>query len=89
MKTDPPVRFDIKYGQVYRVRHQVLFEDGIDRARFRIWPAGEDEPENWLCEENDADISDDKIKFNRASFGLFQYNGKPTEWFDITVRSLN
>ena len=89
VKTTPAVKFDIKYGEVYRVRHQVLFENGINRARFWIWRIEEDEPENWLCEENDDIIPADKIKFNRASFGLFQFHGKPTEWFDIKIIPVN
>lgn len=89
VKTDPPIAFDFTYGRVYRVRHQVLFENGINSARFRIWPDGEQEPEEWICQESDADIPDSKIKFNRASFGLFQFFGKPTEWFDIRVRLIS
>ncbi len=89
VKTEPPVKFDIKYGRIYRVRHQVLFENGINRARFRIWAIEEDEPEYWLCEENDEAVPNNKIRFNRASFGLFQYYGKPAEWFDIKTRLIN
>jgi hypothetical protein len=88
VKTDPPKPFPVELGGVYRVRHQVLFEGGVNRCRFRIWPAGEPEPDEWLCEENDSVVPNDKVKFRAASFGLFQYGGEPSEWFDIRIRSL-
>jgi len=89
IKTDPPKPFPVELGGVYCVRHQVLIEDGVNRCRFRIWPAGESEPDAWLCEEDDSAIPNDKVKFRTASFGLFQYGGEPTEWFDIRVDSLD
>ena len=85
VKTDPPKPFEYQVGCEYRVRQQVLFRDGINRARFKIWPGGEPEPDGWLCEESDEDIQDKKIKFRKGSFGLFQFNGQPTEWFNIKV----
>jgi len=88
VKTDPPKPFPVELGGVYRVRHQVLFEAGVNRCRFRIWPAGESEPGAWLCEEDDSAVPIEKAKFHAASFGLFQYGGEPTEWFDIRVDSL-
>jgi len=88
VKTDPPRPFPVDLGGEYRVRHQVLFEDGVNRCRFRIWPAGETEPDAWLCEEDDSAVPPDKPRFRAASFGLFQYGGEPTEWFDIRVDSL-
>ncbi len=89
VKTDPPKPFPVSPGQTYRVRHQVLFEEGVDRARFRIWLEGTREPDEWLCVENDSEIDNTKTKFTEASFGLFQYTGDPTEWSDILVRSID
>ena len=89
VKTDPPKPFPVELGGEYRVRHQVLFEGGVNRCRFRIWPAGKSEPDAWLCEEDDSEVPNGKAKFRAASFGLFQYGGEPTEWFDIRIRSLH
>ncbi len=88
VKTDPPKPFEYQVRQEYRVRQQVLFRDNVNRARFKIWLAGESEPEGWLCEESDEAIQDKKTKFRKGSFGLFQFNGQPTEWFNIKVVSL-
>jgi hypothetical protein len=88
VKTDPPKPFEYQVGRRYRVRQQVLFQEGVNHARFRIWPEGTDEPEVWLCEESDEEIPESKIKFKTASFGLFQFGGQPTEWSDIRVVSL-
>jgi len=88
VKTDPPKPFLVELGGAYRVRHQVLFEGGVNRCRFRIWPDSESEPDAWLCEEDDSAVPMEKAKFRAASFGLFQYGGEPTEWFDIRVDSL-
>ena len=75
-------------GRDYRVRHQVTFADGVDRCRFRIWPADEPEGDAWLCEESDVHVPDTFTKFTRASFGLFQNAGTAIEWFDIRLRDL-
>ena len=88
VKTDPPRPYPVELGGEYRVRHQVFFEGGVNRCRFRIWPAGESEPDVWLCEEDDSAVPNEKTKFRAASFGLFQYGGEPTEWFDIRIRPL-
>ncbi len=89
VKTESPKPFEYQAGREYQVRQQVIFRDGINRARFKIWPAGEPEPDGWLCEESDEDIQDNKVKFKKGSFGLFQFNGQPTEWFNIKVVSIN
>jgi len=89
VKTDPPKPFEFQVGLKYRVRQQVLFQNGVNRARFKIWPVSEEEPEAWLCEESDESVPESKIKFKTASFGLFQFGGQPTEWSDIRLMSLD
>jgi hypothetical protein len=88
VKTDPPVRMRLEAGTRYRVRHQVLFEAGINRVRFRIWPAADSEPATWLCDIDDAKIAPGLPRFSAASFGLFQHTGAPTEWSHIRVERL-
>ena len=86
--TDPPRRLPLAAGVDYAVRHQVIFADGVDRCRFRIWPAGEAEPETWHCEESDADLPAGRRRHHAASFGLFQHSGAAIEWSDIRVQAL-
>jgi hypothetical protein len=88
VKTDPGNAFNIRKGILYRVRHQVIFEGGVNRTRFRIWPAEEMEADTWLCEEDDSRVADAFPKFSEGSFGLFQYYGCPTEWSNIRVTAL-
>ncbi|MCF6359397.1 MAG: hypothetical protein L3J29_01395 [Cyclobacteriaceae bacterium] len=88
-KTYPPKPFKYEAGREFRVRQQVIFKDNINRARFKIWPAGELEPEEWLCEESDENIKNNKTKFHKGSFGLFQFMGQPTEWFNIKITPIN
>ncbi|MGH7265341.1 MAG: hypothetical protein ACREMB_10875 [Candidatus Rokuibacteriota bacterium] len=88
VKTDPPARVGVEAGVRYRVRHQVLFEEGVNRVRFRIWPAGDREPASWLCEIDDAGAPSEHRRFSAASFGLFQHTGRPTEWSSIRVVAL-
>ncbi|MCI0530239.1 MAG: hypothetical protein L0Y56_22575, partial [Nitrospira sp.] len=88
VKTDPPARVPIEEGGKYRVRHQVLFEGGINRVRFRVWPVHHPEPTDWLCDINDSGIAPGLPKFSRASFALFQHTGMPTEWSNIRVVAL-
>ena len=87
VKTDPAARFDLAEPWAYRVRHQVLFTGGANRTRFRIWPAGQPEPDGWLCDITDAEVDPRLPKFSRASFALFQHTGASTEWSDIRVRA--
>ena len=89
VRTEPAAHFPAQKGILYRVRHQVIFKDGVDRARFRIWPADRPEPDAWLCEEDDSGVAHTFIKFSRASFALFQYFGTPTEWSNIRVTALS
>ena len=88
VKTDSPKPLAYELSTVYRVRHQVWFRDGINMARFKVWRSGEKEPDQWLCDDDDSEVPDDKIKFTKGSFGLFQFGGGSTEWFDIYVRAL-
>jgi len=87
--TDPPARFPVEKRVLYAVRHQVLFEGGVNRVRFRIWRADEPEPEGWLCEEDDSSIAAHFQRHDRASFGLFQHSGMPIEWSNLRVRALS
>jgi hypothetical protein len=74
-------------GRVYRVRHQMLFEDGVNSTRFKIWEDGQSEPAFWNSEVNDATVT----KTNRFDTGIFSlfHSRATTEWFDIHVRSLD
>lgn len=86
--TDPPKRFAVERQQRYRVRHQVLFQNGVTAVRFRIWPEAAPEPEDWLVEENDRRIPAHLPRHKQAAFGLFQHSGMPIEWSDILVTAL-
>jgi hypothetical protein len=85
--THPPALVSIEKGRLYRVRHQVCFANGIDRVRFRIWPADLPEPEGWLCSEQDDRVPAHLPRHRRASFGLFQHLGYPVEWSDVLVEA--
>jgi hypothetical protein len=86
--SEPPARLAIAPGAAYAVRHQVRFEGGVDRCRFRIWRAGKREPEGWLCEESDQRLAPHLPRHRAASFALFQHSGAAIEWSDIRVRRL-
>jgi hypothetical protein len=83
--THPPAAVRIEKGRLYRVRHQVCFANGIDRVRFRIWPADQAEPDTWLCSEQDDAVPAGLPRHRQGSFGLFQHLGQPVEWSDILV----
>jgi hypothetical protein len=87
--TNPPQRFPVEQRAWYRVRHQVICADGLNRVRYRIWRAGEPEPSGWLCDENNAHIAPTLPHYDRGSFALFQHSGMPIEWADILVRALD
>ncbi len=74
-------------GRLYRVRHQLCFAGGIDRVRFRLWPADEPEPLGWLCCEQDDRVPGHLPRHRLASFGLFQHLGQPIEWSDILIEA--
>ena len=83
-----PLLRRIRPGIPYRVRHQVLFAEGVNLVRFRIWRKGTPEPRTWTCEEHDADLDDGLERHREGSFGLCQYGGRPTEWSNIRLRPL-
>lgn len=85
--THPPAKVPIEKGRLYQVRHQVCFANGIDRVRFRIWPADLPEPDGWLCSEQDDLVPQRLPRHRRASFGLFQHLGHPIEWSDILIEA--
>ena len=77
--TNPPKRFTVDRRQRCRVRHQVLFQNGVITTRFRIWPEAETELEDWLVQKNDRDVTARLTPHKRAAFGLFQDWGMPIE----------
>jgi hypothetical protein len=83
--THPPAPVALEKGRLYRVRHQVCFANGIDRVRFRLWPADQREPAGWLCSEQDDRVPDGLPRHRQASFGLFQHLGQPIEWSDNLI----
>jgi hypothetical protein len=89
VRTAPPNRFIAEADLLYSVRHQVFWKDGVNHVRYRIWPEADDEPEGWLCWENDASVPPEKPRFTAGSFGLFQHSGMPIEWSNIRVRGLD
>lgn len=88
VQTAPPKRFIVRPRVDYRVRHQVYFQDGVDHDRFKIWQSDEQEPVDWLVEEDDSRIPSGYPKYRECSFSLFQHSGFPIEWSDIQVRPL-
>lgn len=78
-----PVRVNCASETIYKVRHRIILNNGINQLQAKIWKENAQEP-NWMI-----DISHKHTDFNKASFGLFQFAGRPTEWFDIHVKSLN
>ncbi len=88
VQTMPFVRFYPRERIWYSAKHDVIFRDGINSSRFKIWPRGEAEPEEWLLQESDADIAPGLPRYERASFGLFQHSGMPNEWANIVLTPL-
>jgi hypothetical protein len=85
--THPPAPVTLEKNVLYRVRHQLTFASAINRVRFRIWPAGQPEPDVWLCQEQDNRVPADLPRHRQASFGLFQHMGLPIEWSDIRIEA--
>jgi hypothetical protein len=83
--THPPAAVQVDKGRIYRVRHQLCFANGIDRVRFRLWPADQPEPDAWLCSEQDDHVPEGLPRHSQASFGLFQHLGQPIEWSEILI----
>lgn len=88
IQTAPPKRFIVEEGRLYSVRHQVVFENGVNTCRYRIWLANEPEPAAWLVEEDDSLIPDSYPKYTECSFSLFQHSGMPVEWSNIRIDPL-
>jgi hypothetical protein len=88
VQTRPPRRFEVAANTDYRVRHRVEFRDGVSRVRWRIWPEGGPEPQEWLCEESDESVATGLPRHRAASFGLFQHSGMPIEWSDIRLHEI-
>ncbi|WP_306120738.1 MULTISPECIES: hypothetical protein [unclassified Roseitalea] len=86
--TNPPAQISVQRGRAYRVRHQILLNDAVNRVRFRIWPEDEPEPSDWVCDEHDGRLPADMPRHQSASFGLFQHMGMPVEWSDIRLRPM-
>ena len=84
VRTDPPAYFRPEPGRWHSVRHQLLFDDGANRSRVRIWECDRPEPDDWLCDEIDRSSG----AHQRASFGLFQHSGLPCEWRRIRLAAL-
>jgi len=89
VQTAPPMRFCPEPGGWYSVRHEVFFRDGVNSARFKIWPRAEAEPTNWLLEESDSGVAEHFHRHRKASFGLFQHSGMPNEWSNIRLDALD
>lgn len=85
VRTEPAVYYRFEPRRWYHVRHRLEVTHDRVRARLRVWPVGELEPELWLCDESDVALE----KHRRASFGLFQHSGLPSEWRAIHLRSLD
>ena len=80
---------NIETGVLYSVKHQTIIGNGINCSRFRVWRKGEPEPAGWLCEEHNGGLAPKFPRNRKASFGLFQYFGSPTEWSNIRVSALD
>ncbi|NER20892.1 MAG: hypothetical protein F6J96_09305 [Symploca sp. SIO1C2] len=88
LSTEFPKQIAIQEGVTYSVRHQVIIAEGVNCVRYRIWPKGDLEPNQWLCDENNAYLNGNISRITKASFGLFQHEGEPTEWSNINVKPL-
>ncbi|MBE9041755.1 hypothetical protein IQ235_13295 [Oscillatoriales cyanobacterium LEGE 11467] len=89
IQTNKDRKLPIRSGVTYCVRHQVILDAGFSCARFRIWKKGNREPDIWVCQEDNLDLDAHLPKIERASFGLFQYWGQPTQWSNIQVRTFD
>ncbi|MDY6937915.1 MAG: hypothetical protein SWY16_09630 [Cyanobacteriota bacterium] len=89
VQTKKQLKLPIQAGITYRVRHQVILENGVSCARFRIWKKGNREPNLWVCQEDNRHLPPHLPRIDRASFGLFQYWGAPTQWSNIRVKAID
>ncbi len=83
--TNPAAPVAVSRDTAYRVRHQICRHSGVGRVRYRLWPEGTAEPDDWLCVEEDRRVPSDLPRNERGGFGLFQHMGHPIEWSDILV----
>lgn len=88
IRTENPAHFPIQSGIIYRVRHQVIIYNDVNWSRYKIWKKNEQEPYEWLCDEDNIYLNDKLPRINKASFGLFQFGGNPTSWTNISVQKL-
>ena len=51
---------------------------GVNWSRYKIWKKEEEEPQNWLCQQDNAYLNRELPRIDKASFGLFQFGGNPT-----------
>jgi hypothetical protein len=86
LATHPAAPIRIQRNTLYRVRHQITLQEGRDRVRWRLWPDGEPEPGDWLCEEEASRVPAELPRHRAASFALFQHMGQCIEWSDIVIR---
>lgn len=86
--THPARQVSLQINTLYRVRHRVSFHENQHRVRWRIWPAGQDEPQEWLCDEDTGQLPTALPRHKSATFGLFQHFGMPVEWSEILVRQI-
>ena len=87
LATHPATPVKVEKRVRYRVRHQVAIANGVNRVRWRIWPATEAEPSAWLCQEESGRVPPGLPRNTRASFSLFQHLGQTIEWSDIEVHA--
>lgn len=88
-KTLGPPKISIEPNITYSARHQLIMKDGLVCVRFRLWRKDTPEPKKWTVTENNAHVKKEFRIPVRASFGLVQYWGSPTEWSNISVKVLN
>ena len=86
--TNPAQPIKVRNNTLYRVRHRISMHNGEHRVRWRLWPAGESEPSDWLCDEDTGRLPAHLPRHESATFGLFQHFGLPIEWSDILIREV-
>lgn len=86
--TNPARPVKIRKNTLYRVRQRISMHEGEHRVRWRLWSADENEPAEWLCDEDTGKLPAHLPRHESATFGLFQHFGMPIEWSDILVREV-
>ena len=59
--------------------------DNVQHVRWRLWPAADPEPDDWLCHEDTALVPAGLPRPGGGSFSLFQHLGHSIEWSEIQV----